>query len=182
MSQATLNELSLIPDIISLREIIVNDPEITQIPGELSKIGHDLVIMQSNVAVPVLDLNPESIKQANQWLAYTQGYKDRITYHRNLLDGYDHKIAIYWNLGHNILMIQPSIEALRSNDQRMVYVEHIFEDVNGIKFNRLRRDIKFIMRKMETIEKNLQDGFWNLQQQQRNLQLIAQMNKAIPNY
>jgi len=38
------------------------------------------------------------------------------------------------------------------------------------------------MRKMETIEKNLQDGFWNLQQQQRNLQLIAQMNKAIPNY
>jgi len=168
MSQATLNELSLIPDIISLREIIVNDPEITQIPGELSKISHDLVIMQSNVAVPVLDLNPESIKQANQWLAYTQGYKDRITYHRNLLDGYDHKIGIYWNL--------------RSNDQRMVYVEHIFEDVNGIKFNRLRRDIKFVVRKMETIEKNLQDGFWNLQQQQRNLQLIAQMNKAIPNY
>ena len=79
-------------------------------------------------------------------------------------------------------MIQPSIEALRSNDQRMVYVEHIFEDVNGIKFNRLRRDIKFVVRKMETIEKNLQDGFWNLQQQQRNLQLIAQMNKAIPNY
>jgi len=182
MSQATLNELSLIPDIISLREIIVNDPEITQIPGELSKISHDLVIMQSNVAVPVLDLNPESVKQANQWLAYTQGYKDRITYHRNLLDGYDHKIGIYWNLGQNILMIQPSIEALRSNDQRIVYVEHIFEDVNGIKFNRLRRDIKFVMRKMETIEKNLQDGFWNLQQQQRNLQLIAQMNKAIPNY
>ena len=117
-----------------------------------------------------------SIKQANVWLKDLQSKKDRFIFFQIRLDEYDNIVSDHWIRASNICMIHPLIEGLRSNDQRNAYIEQLFE---GLFF--LKRSMDLVKRKIKILQENLDNRFTNLQQQQRNLQIVAQVSRIYGN-
>lgn len=176
MSQSQLEALAMQEDIKALREIIAEDPNLEFIRNQTYAISNEITKMLEGVAMPALDLSETSIKQANEWLRGLQTSKDKLVFFHIRLDEYEAIIQDHWSKAFNITMIQPAIEGLRSNDQRNAYIEQLFEGLC-----KLRRSLSSTKKKIQILEDNLETGFHNLQQQQRNLQLVAQASRFYGN-
>lgn len=182
MSQSNLEALINQADIQTLREIIQQDPNIAFIQDQLRMISEDIGktlndLYDPNIpGVPVLDLSDPSVKQANQWLRDLQVQQDRMIFYNVRLDEYDSIIQDHWTRATNLCMIHPVIEGLRSNDQRMAYIETAFESLST-----LLRNLKLVRRKIQILQDRSEGCFKNLQQQQRNLQILAQVSRIYGN-
>lgn len=169
MSQATLQNLLEQEDIKRLREIILADPMLAQAHIQSSVILSELSQL-TNLQTPALDLSTESIKQANQWLQLLQAHRDKITYYLSVLDTFEFHLNAHWSMAFNICSIQPSIEACRNQDQREAYIYQLFEELQ-----KARKALGFAKKKLTILSDNIQNSFYNVQQQQRNLQLVTQI-------
>lgn len=182
MSQASLEALVNTPEILSIRQIINEDPNIIFIQDQLknisAEVGKNIISLYEAgpQGLPALDLSESSVKEANLWLRNLQSQKDRIVFYQIRLEEYGGIIANHWSKSSNLCMINPMIEGLRSNDQRQAYIEQVFENLVDV-----MQSLKLLKKKIQILEDNLETGFRNLQQQQRNLQLVAQASRYYGN-
>jgi hypothetical protein len=172
VSKEALEMLATVPDIIQLKETIKQDPNIAFIDEQNTQILNQLEALHK-LQPPVLDLNPNSVQEANKFLTQLQGHRDRITNFNMCIDDYETRIQGYWSLAYNLCMIQSAIESLRSNDQREAYIYQLFPELVTI-----RRKIGLTKRKLSILSDNVTNAFFTLQQQQKNLMLV--MNQLRP--
>lgn len=166
MSRETLEMLAAIPDISNLKDMIKQDPQIPFVEQQNLEILNQISTFHS-LQTPVLDLNTTSISEANKFLATLQSIRNNLTFFSFRLEEYESTINRYWSLAYNLCMIQNSIESLRSNDQRMAYIEQLFPELIDLK-----RKISVTKRKLTYLSDNVTNSFFTLQQQQKNLQLV----------
>jgi hypothetical protein len=172
MSNATLEALANHEDIRAIRELILQDQNIPFVLDQLKNISTGLVAFMET-QTPVLDLSQYSITEANKWIAQIQARRDQVTSFTLYLESYDEILEGLWIRATNMTMIQPVIEGLRSNEQRLAYINQLYEPLAEV-----RRASKVVRKKLDIISENIQNSFNSLQQQQRNLQLVAQVTKA----
>lgn len=176
MSQSNLEALANQEEIKYLREVIASDPNMEFIRNQIYTISKEITTMMGGVNLPALDLSETSVKEANNWLRGLQATKDRLVFFQIRIDEYEEILQDHYGKAYNICMIQPAIEGLRSNDQRNAYIEQLFEGIC-----KLRRSLSVSKKKIQILQDNLDTGFKNMQQQQRNLQLVAQVSRFYGN-
>lgn len=172
MSTATLEALANHEDLRVLRELINQDANIPFIVEQLKNISGAIVgLMETHV--PVLDLSQLAIQEANRWISEIQAKRDQVTNFVLILESYDEILEGLWIKATNMTLIQPVIEGLRSNDQRFAYINQLYEPLADA-----RRSSATVRKKLDIVSDNIQNSFSAIQQQQRNLQLVAQVTKA----
>lgn len=168
MSTQVLQALACLPEVLQLKKLIQEDPSIKQFLLDCQAIDSIYASMLEDTReLPLLNENPQSILAGNAYLQKIQAHRDKLLTLNNSLDGYKALFDRYWSLAYNLLMIQPTIEALKSNDQRNAYIEQVWEDLISM---RRRRGV--LERKLQAYSDTLSNAFFNLQQQQRNLNLV----------
>jgi hypothetical protein len=170
--QEILDALLLNENIISLKEMIKQDPIFQTIAEQLPIILNELSSLM-NFNMPVLDLNPAVVYEANTWIRDLQIVRDKICQYEVTLRIYEYRIDHYLNLAHNICMVQPQLEGLRSNEQRNAYIEQVFQDLWDKK-----NYMKVSMKKLDIISNNCQQAYYSFIAQQKNLQFLATVHKS----
>ena len=168
MSTATLEALANQEDIKAIRELILQDVNIPFIVDQMKNISSGLMGLMNN-DTPTLDLSQHSVTEANRWISQLQARRDNITNYVLILESYDETLENLWIKATNMTLIQPSIEGLRSNDQRLAYINQLYEPLSEA-----RRSLSVLRKKVDIVSENIQNSFNAMQQQQRNLQLVAE--------
>jgi hypothetical protein len=173
MSQQVLDSLLLNEDIQKLKAAFQIDPYVIACREWMLWANNELAKM-INIGVPCLDATPLAIREANLWLQGLQNNRDTLTNVNMKLDDFELTIDAYYNRAHSITMIQPQIETgLKSNDQRNAYFEQVFDELVYFKSY-----IDVIRKKSDMVNDSFQSAFFNVQQQQKNLQLVSRVINA----
>ena len=170
--QQVMDSLLLNEDVINLKEILRTDPMFLQINQQVPILISELNSMLS-INMPVLDLNPAAVTLANQWITSLQANRDKICQYEITLRTYEYHIDRYWSLAYNICMVQPQIECLKSNDHKKAYIEQIFKEILEMK-----NYLSISLKKLQIISDNIQQAFYSLNAQQKNLQFLATVHKS----
>lgn len=172
MSTATLEALANHEDLRALRDLINLDANIPFIVEQLKNVS-SIVMQMMNTNTPVLDLSLHSIQEANKSIQQIQNTRDQVTNSFLIIESYHEILEGLWIKATNMTLIQPVIEGLKSNDQRFAYINQLYEPLAEA-----RRSLAVVRKKLDIVSDNIQNCFNSIQQQQRNLQLVAQVTKA----
>lgn len=170
--QQILDSLLLNEDIVNLKEIIFQDPLFPQIREQVPILVNELSSMMGS-HMPVLDLNPAAVNEANHWITILQANRDKICQYEINLRTFDYQVDRYWSIAYNICMVQPQIEGLRSNEHKRAYIEQVFKDLLEMK-NYLAISLK----KLQIISDNIQQAYYSFSAQQKNVQLLATVHRS----
>lgn len=170
--QIILDALLLNEDIVSLKEMISNDPLFKtmyeQVPLVMKEIHPYL-----DLNMPTLDLDVTSVQEANRWISQLQAGRDKICQYEIILRTYEYNVGRYWTLAQSICMVQPQLEGLRSNEQRKAYIDQVFKDLVEAK-----NYIEINLKKLNIISDNIQQAYYSFNAQQKNVQLLATVHRS----